>query len=181
MKNYTKEEINEFLFSKTKAVKNFNDLSIKFKRLTPHGPPLPEYAHKGDSGMDLRADFSGLDPQVDLAQYVLPLLPGQRTMVPLGFAIEIPEGFEAQIRSRSGMALKNGVVVLNSPGTVDSNYRGPMGVCLINHGDTVFKIKHGDRIAQMVIAKVEYLPTVEVKTLNNSNRGQGGWGSSGTK
>lgn len=127
---------------------------------------IPSRAHSTDAGLDLQCvnDFS--------------LLTGERTLVKLGIAIEIPTGYEAQIRARSGLALKNGVTVLNGVGTVDSSYRGELGVILINHGEPI-NFKRGDKIAQLVINKIELIEPVEVDSLNSTERGNGGFGSTG--
>lgn len=162
-------------------------MEVKFKKLRDGAPDFPSYATPGSAGMDLRADLSGLgEPFFTNGLW----LPGNRDpqkpinytyLVPCGFSMELPQGYEAQVRSRSGMALKNQVVVMNSPGTVDSDYRGEMGVILGNLGIEGFRIMHGDRIAQMVIARVEQLQIVEAKELSTTQRGAGGFGSTGTK
>lgn len=131
--------------------------------------PLPEYATAGSAGMDLRASLEA----------PLSLQPLERSLVPTGLFIELPTGFEAQIRPRSGLALKQGITCLNSPGTVDSDYRGELKVILINLSDTVQGIQHGDRIAQMVIAKVERAELIQVEELAISVRGAGGFGHTG--
>ncbi len=131
--------------------------------------PLPEYATAGSAGMDLRASLEA----------PLSLQPLERSLVPTGLFIELPTGFEAQIRPRSGLALKQGITCLNSPGTVDSDYRGELKVILINLSDTVQGIQHGDRIAQMVIAKVERAELIQVEELATSVRGVGGFGHTG--
>lgn len=131
--------------------------------------PLPSYATSGASGLDLRASEDMLIP------------PGEWRAVPTGIRISLPLGYEAQIRPRSGLALKNGVTVLNSPGTVDSDYRGEIKVILINHGKEPFLVRKGDRIAQMVIAKVEQVEVVEVEILDETERGEGGFGHTGLK
>jgi dUTP pyrophosphatase len=139
----------------------------------PHGAdlPLPAYESTGAAGMDLRA---ALDADAPL---VLPA--GGRALVPTGLALQLPEGFEAQVRSRSGLAAKHGVTVLNAPGTVDSDYRGEVKVILINHGQEPFTIGRGDRIAQMVIAPVTRGVFVEADALDQTTRGEGGFGSTG--
>lgn len=131
--------------------------------------PLPSYATLGSSGLDLRASEEVLIP------------PGEWRAVPTGIRISLPTGYEAQIRPRSGLALESGVTVLNSPGTVDSDYRGEIKVILINHGREPFIVKRGDRIAQMVIAKVERVEVVEVEALDETERGEGGFGHTGLK
>ncbi len=135
----------------------------------PHAAdlPLPAYATAGAAGLDLRAAAA------------LTLKPGARALVPTGLAIALPEGFEAQVRPRSGLAVRNGVTVLNAPGTIDADYRGEIQVPLINHGQEDFVIARGDRIAQMVIARVEQVDLVEVTALDGTARGTGGFGSSG--
>lgn len=146
-------------------------ITVAIKRL-PHGAdlPLPEYATADSAGLDLLA---AIDAPMTLA-------PGARALVPSGLAIALPGGFEAQVRPRSGLAYKNGVTVLNSPGTVDADYRGEVGVILINHGDEPFTIERGMRIAQMVVAPVTRLEWEEVDTLPETIRGEGGFGSTGT-
>ncbi|MFT6579680.1 MAG: dUTP pyrophosphatase [Alphaproteobacteria bacterium] len=133
--------------------------------------PLPEYATSGSAGLDLLAAIPG-----DAT-----LAPGERRLTPTGLAIALPEGFEAQVRPRSGLALKNGVTVLNSPGTIDSDYRGEIGVVLINHGDAPFVVTRGMRIAQMVVAPVTQLSWNETANLPDTERGAGGYGSTGMK
>ena len=133
--------------------------------------PLPEYATEGSAGMDIRAN---LDDSVTLQ-------PMERSLIPTGLFIELPAGYEAQVRPRSGMAIKQGITCLNSPGTVDSDFRGELKVILINLGNIAQVINHGERIAQMVIAKTEKAALVLVEQLNNSQRGEGGFGHTGTK
>ncbi|HKJ83880.1 MAG TPA: dUTP diphosphatase [Mariprofundaceae bacterium] len=146
------------------------NIQVAIKRL-PHGEglELPFYATEHAAGMDLRA----------AVEEETVLDPGQRTLVPTGLAMALPEGFEAQVRPRSGLALKHGITVLNSPGTVDADYRGEVGVILINHGDTPFHIRRGERIAQIIVAPVTRAELVEVEQLPNTARGEGGFGSSG--
>jgi len=140
--------------------------------LLPHfeGLPLPAYQTAGSSGMDLPAAVT--EPLV--------IEPGARALVPTGFSISVPAGHEAQIRSRSGLALKYGVTVLNAPGTVDADYRGEVSVLLINHGAEAFTVGRGDRIAQMVFAPVNRAGLVGVANLRPTLRGAGGYGSTGT-
>jgi dUTP pyrophosphatase len=133
--------------------------------------PLPEYATAGSAGMDLRANLDA----------PLSLQPFERSLVSTGLFIELPAGFEAQIRPRSGLALKQGITCLNSPGTVDSDYRGELKVILINLSDTLQIIQHGDRIAQMVIAGVERAELIRVEELATSVRGTGGFGHTGVQ
>jgi dUTP pyrophosphatase len=133
--------------------------------------PLPEYATSSSAGMDLRAN---LDAPVILH-------PGQRDLIPTGLFLEIPEGFEGQVRPRSGLALKHGISVLNSPGTIDADYRGEVKVILANLSNVPFTVNDGERIAQLVIAKHEKAEWVEVIGLSASERGEGGFGHTGTK
>lgn len=139
----------------------------------PHGADLalPAYATPGSAGLDLLAAISD-----DIS-----LAPGSRALMPTGLAIALPEGYEAQVRPRSGLALKNGVTVLNSPGTIDADYRGEIGVILINHGDAPFVVTRGMRIAQLIVAPVTQLSWVETTELPTTTRGTGGYGSTGMK
>ena len=138
----------------------------------PHATdlPLPVYATAQSAGMDLMAAIAA-----DLT-----LAPGRSAIVPTGLAIALPEGFEAQIRPRSGLAAKNRVTVLNAPGTIDADYRGEIGVILINHGSEAFTVTRGMRIAQMVIARHAQARWHQVDTLDETARGAGGFGSTGT-
>jgi dUTP pyrophosphatase len=146
-------------------------VTVRVQRL-PHGAglDLPPYATQQSAGMDLMAAIEG----------ELVLAPGKRAIVPSGLAIALPAGFEAQVRPRSGLAAKNGVTVLNSPGTIDADYRGEVGVILINHGEADFTITRGMRIAQMVIAPVTQAIWQEAASLDETARGAGGFGSTGT-
>ena len=140
---------------------------VKFKKLVEDAI-IPDYAHDGDAGMDL---YSVCDEVIE---------PFTWKLVKTGLSCELPEGTEAQVRSKSGIAFKNGVFVLNSPGTVDENYRGEIGVILYNlNAKENFVIKKGQKIAQLVIANVEYVETMEVSEISDSNRGEGGFGSTG--
>jgi dUTP pyrophosphatase len=145
---------------------------IAVRRL-PHaeGLPLPAYETPGSAGMDLRAAAPEHEPLV--------LKPGARMLVPTGFCMAIPQGFEVQVRPRSGLAAKAGVTCLNTPGTIDSDYRGEVKVILINLGAEDFVIRRGDRIAQMVVAPVAQAGWVEVDDLDETARGAGGFGSTG--
>lgn len=136
--------------------------------------PLPAYATAGAAGADLRANLRPGDRGAGLA-----LEPMQRILVPTGLRIAIPDGFEVQIRPRSGLALKSGVTVLNAPGTIDSDYRGELGVILFNHGAEPFVIRHGERIAQMVVAPVVQARFDLADILGETARGSGGFGSTG--
>lgn len=151
-----------------------NAVRVAVQRL-PHGEglALPRYETEGAAGMDLVAALPEAEP--------LTLAPGARALVPTGFAIALPAGFEAQVRPRSGLAAKNGVTVLNSPGTIDCDYRGEVKVILINLGAEPFTVARGTRIAQMVIAPVTQGRLAEVETLDETARGAGGFGSTGTQ
>lgn len=130
---------------------------------------IPEYGSEFSAGADLKAAIDGT--------VVIP--PGGRRLIPTGIRLELPAGYEAQVRPRSGLALKRGVTVLNSPGTIDSDYRGEVGVILINHGEADFEIAKGDRIAQMVVSPVTSVEFVPIFELNETARGAGGFGSTG--
>jgi dUTP pyrophosphatase len=145
-------------------------VTVRVLRL-PHGQglALPSYQSKHAAGLDVVAAV--IEP-VELA-------PEGRMLVPTGFALELPEGYEAQVRPRSGLALKHGVTLLNTPGTIDADYRGEVMVLLINHGSEKFTIRRGDRIAQLVIAPVNHVEIVAVETLGATERGPGGFGSTG--
>ncbi len=147
-------------------------VSVAVKTL-PHfdGLPLPKYETDGAAGMDIRAAIPDGEPLV--------LGPGERTMVVTGLSFAIPEGYEIQMRPRSGLAAKHGVTCLNSPGTVDSDYRGEIKVILINHGQESFTVTRGERIGQMVLAPVTRLEWEETDTLPETMRGEGGFGSTG--
>lgn len=142
-------------------------LSVKIVNKSKHA--LPAYATNQSAGMDLRAELSE----------AIELKPLQRTLVATGLFIELPSGYEAQIRPRSGLAFKNGVTVLNSPGTIDADYRGEIKVILVNLSNETFIINDGERIAQMVIAKHETIEWKAVESLEESVRGEGGFGSTG--
>jgi len=149
-----------------------NPIDLPVKRL-PHadGLTLPAYATEQSAGLDLQAAIA--EPIV--------LQPGQRKLVPTGLAIALPAGYEAQVRPRSGLALKHGITVLNAPGTIDADYRGEIGVVLINHGDQPFTINRGERIAQMVVAAYSQVRWQAVEELSDTQRGAGGFGSTGVK
>jgi dUTP pyrophosphatase len=132
---------------------------------------MPAYQTKGSAGMDLRAF---LEQEIELQ-------PLERKLIPTGLYIELPDNYEAQIRPRSGLAYKNGVTVLNTPGTIDTDYRGELKVLLVNLSNEAFTISNGDRIAQMIIAKFEQPELIEVTDLTNTNRNEGGFGSTGVK
>ena len=137
---------------------------------------LPQYETAGSAGADIRANFA-----TDLRDFGLTLAPGGRALIPTGVRIEIPNGYEVQIRPRSGLALKHGITIPNAPGTIDSDYRGPLGVILMNLGTEPFNIAHGDRIAQMVIAPVVQAAFEVSADLSDTARGAGGFGSTGKR
>lgn len=161
---------------------------VKFHRL-PHGEglPFPAYARDGDSGLDLpaaswwpeRGRVVVMEESVE-AVVRLSLGAGQRMLVGTGCAVELPPGYEAQVRPRSGLADRHGVTVLNSPGTIDNGYRGEVCVLLVNHSEDAVVIKRGDRIAQLVVAPVVRANVVEVEELSETERGTGGMGSTGS-
>lgn len=138
--------------------------------------PLPEYATHGAAGADLRANLAP-----ELRHGGIFLAPMQRALIPTGLRLEIPEGFEVQIRPRSGLALKYGISLPNTPGTIDHDYRGPLGVILINLGHDPYTVAHGERIAQMIVAPVVQARFELVDSLSETVRGAGGFGSTGTK
>ncbi|MBI2261543.1 MAG: dUTP diphosphatase [Caulobacterales bacterium] len=146
--------------------------TLRVERL-PHaeGLPLPAYETSGSAGMDLRAAVADETPMI--------LAPGARALVPTGLKIALEPGYEAQVRPRSGLALKHGLTCLNSPGTIDSDYRGEVGVILANLGQEPFVIRRGERIAQLVVARCEQAALVEVEALDETARGAGGFGSTG--
>jgi dUTP pyrophosphatase len=147
-------------------------VTVRVKRL-PHGEglPLPSYQSKHAAGLDVVAGVPRVEP--------VELKPGARALIPTGFALELPHGFEAQVRPRSGLALKHGVTLLNSPGTIDADYRGELMVILVNLGSEPFVVQRGDRIAQLVIAPVVSVEIAAVEELGATERGQGGFGSTG--
>lgn len=133
--------------------------------------PLPQYATEQSAGMDLRANIGDS----------IVLKPLERRLIPTGLHIALPQGYEAQVRPRSGLALKHGITVLNAPGTIDADYRGEIGVVLINLSDKEFTVNDGERIAQMVIARHETAEFIEVEVLSETERGEGGYGHTGVK
>ena len=147
-------------------------LSVKILRLHPENTdiPLPAYATEGSSGMDIHA---AVEDEVILK-------PGETDLIPTGFTIEIPAGYEAQIRPRSGLAIKHNIGILNSPGTIDADYRGEVKIILTNFGHIPFTVRRGDRIAQMVICPVVRIAWDEVHTVQKTDRGAGGFGHTGT-
>jgi dUTP pyrophosphatase len=145
---------------------------IRLKRLpSALGLPLPSRASPGSAGFDLRA---AIDEEVVLR-------PGERLLVPTGLVLEIPPGWEGQVRPRSGLALRHGIGIANAPGTIDSDYRGEVAVILTNLGEAPFSLRRGDRIAQLVISRVETVEWEEAETLEDSGRGGGGFGSTGVE
>lgn len=146
------------------------EIEVAVRRL-PHGSDLalPAYASAGSAGLDLMA---AIESEMALA-------PGERCLVPCGICLALPDGYEAQVRPRSGLALKHGLTLLNSPGTIDSDYRGEIGVVLVNHGDAPFTVARGMRIAQLVVAPVVRAVLTETQALPESARGANGFGSTG--
>lgn len=144
---------------------------MKIKIVNKSNHPLPHYGTEASAGVDLRANIT--DP--------ITLKPLERTLVKTGLFIELPVGYEAQVRPRSGLAYKNGVTVLNTPGTIDADYRGEIGVILVNLSNENFTIENGERVAQMVIAKHEQTDWELVEELSDTERGSGGFGSTGKK
>ena len=144
---------------------------MKLKIVNTSDNPLPEYETTGSAGVDLRAQL----------QEPVMLKPLQRALIPTGLYIELPDGYEAQVRPRSGLALKKGVTVLNSPGTIDSDYRGEIKVIMINLSNETTVINTGERIAQLIVAKYEKVQFKEVDELNETERGEGGFGHTGVK
>lgn len=144
---------------------------IKINVINTGKQPLPQYATPQSAGMDLRADI----------EESVTLQPLERHLFPTGLRIALPEGYEAQVRPRSGLALKHGITVLNSPGTIDADYRGEVGVVLVNVSNEPFTVEPGERIAQMVIARHEQAEFVVVEELDDTERGEGGYGHSGTR
>jgi dUTP pyrophosphatase len=141
-------------------------MTLKFKRIHPEAT-LPAYAHEGDAGMDVRSVEE------------LEILPGARALVHTGLVMMLPPGWEAQVRPRSGLALKHGVTVLNTPGTIDAGYRGEVGVILANFGSEPFRVAKGDKVAQIVVAPVVRAGIVEAAEVDDTERGAGGFGSTG--
>lgn len=141
-------------------------MTVRFKKVNP-AAVLPSYAHAGDAGLDISACAA------------MTIAPGARALVPTGLLMELPPNTEAQMRPRSGLALKRGVTLLNTPGTIDEGYRGELGVILINHGDQPFEVKPGMRIAQMVIAPVLRVEVEEADDISATDRGADGFGSTG--
>ena len=143
----------------------------KIKIVNTSGLELPQYSTPHSAGMDVRA---AVDSPVTI-------MPGERRLIPTGLRVQLPDGFELQMRPRSGLALKRGVTLLNAPGTVDADFRGEIGVIIINHSDESFTVERGDRIAQMVLARYERFCWDETDSLDDSERGDGGFGHSGVK
>ncbi len=143
----------------------------KVKIVNTSGLDLPQYSTEHSAGMDVRA-------AVDTA---VTIMPGERKLIPTGLRVQLPDGYELQMRPRSGLALKRGVTLLNSPGTIDADFRGEIGVIIINHSDEPFTIERGDRIAQMVLARYEHICWDSTESLDESERGDGGFGHSGVK
>ena len=141
-------------------------MELRVKRLTPSAT-VPKRAHPGDAGLDLCADVD------------LDMAPGDTCLVSTGLSLELPPGTEAQVRPRSGLALKHSVTVLNTPGTIDEGYRGEVGIILINHGRTVFEVRRGMKVAQLVVQPTLRVEVTETQSLSETHRGKGGFGSTG--
>ncbi len=146
-------------------------VEVLVRRARPSASPLPLPAYESEAA-------AGLDLAADVDEPVL-LEPGQRALIPTGLVVELPHGFEAQIRPRSGLALRHGVTLLNAPGTIDADYRGEIGVIMVNLGPGPFRVERGDRIAQMVVAPVSRVTWRESDALSETNRGAGGFGHTG--
>lgn len=144
---------------------------MKLKIVNKSNNPMPEYKTSGSSGMDLQVDIPA----------EITLLPMQRVLVPTGLYVELPRGYEAQLRARSGLSTKHGITLINAVGTIDSDYRGEIRIGLVNLSDQVYTIHPGDRVAQMIISRYEQAEVVEVQSLEESDRGEGGFGSTGLK
>ena len=146
-------------------------IPVRIKRLEGNDLPLPEYKTKGSAGFDLSACINSKET----------LAPGQIKLIPTGFIFEIPEGYELQIRPRSGLAAKNGISIVNTPGTIDSDYRGEVKIILVNHSQTPFVIKRGERIAQAVLNAAPQATLIEAEDLTDTTRGSGGFGHTGIR
>lgn len=147
------------------------EIKLSYVAGADRGVALPAYETRGSAGADVRANFGD--------RQAVSLAPGARALIPTGLRMEIPEGFEVQVRPRSGLALKHGVTLVNAPGTIDSDYRGELGVILLNTGTEVFEVLHGERVAQLVVAPVVQAGFAVVDALSDTARGAGGFGSTG--
>jgi dUTP pyrophosphatase len=154
-----------------KPYKRLQVMSVKVSIINRSHHALPSYSTPLSAGMDIRANLE--EP--------ITLQPGERRLIPTGLFIALPEGYEAQIRPRSGLAIKHGITVLNSPGTIDADYRGEVGIILINHSDKAFVIEDGERVGQMVVAQYSRVEWNETDTLDETERGAGGFGHTGVK
>lgn len=161
--------------------------SILIPIVTETSVSLPEYESAGASGMDVRSELTLVntkflfDASLDLDKNQVTINPGGRALIPTGIHVAIPEGYEIQVRPRSGLALKKGITVLNTPGTIDADFRGGIGVILINHSNEPFIVEQGDRIAQLVLMKVDKIEWRKVDNLDETVRGEGGFNSTGVK
>lgn len=164
----------EYLQSKERVFREMVIVALSWTDEADRDLSLPSYETKGAAGADLRANFG-----VDLREVGVTLDPGERALIPTGLRLEIPLGYEVQLRPRSGLALKHGITLPNSPGTIDSDYRGPLGVIVMNAGTEPFHIQHGDRIAQMIVAPVVQAVFDVAAELSDTARGAGGFGSTG--
>lgn len=160
--------------------------TIKIPVVNKSTNDLPQYAHSSDAGFDFRANIRGIENDkflfnstLNIEDNTLIINPGGRALVPTGLHMAIPEGYELQVRPRSGLALKFGISVLNTPGTIDSGYIGDIGIIVINHGDKPFMVYQGDKIAQGVFSKIETVTFEKINTLEETSRGEGGFGHTG--
>lgn len=179
----------EAMMDLKKILEKYNNM-IDVKIVNKSKNEIPSYATDLSAGMDLRADLTEIKEKfLVMCDYhtdkdrnnEVTILPGGRALIGTGLYIQLPEGYEAQVRPRSGLALKNGITVLNTPGTIDADYRGEIGVILYNASGLPFVVKQGERIAQMVIAKHEKANLINVETLDETDRGEGGFGHTGVK
>ena len=155
------------------------EVTLKMKKYDPNAI-IPKYAHEGDAGFDFTAIINEKDTMGNWADDIL-VAPGEKYIVRTGISMAIPKGYEVQVRPRSGLAYKHGITIINSPGTIDSTFRGEILIILLNTGNEPFKIETGDRIAQGVVSKIPKAEILEVEELDETERGAGGFGSTGTK
>lgn len=179
------ETINKMISEKQEEIKKLINRPISIKVVNKSDNLLPEYATEGSAGMDVRAfikkSHGGLSNE-HLEQWTsITLKPGERSLIPTGLYFELPEGYEMQVRPRSGLAIKNGITIVNAPGTLDSDYRGELKIILLNTSNEEFTINNGDRIAQIVIAKYQKAEFEVVEELGTTERGEGGFNSTGVK
>ena len=189
MNNPNLKSANDLMMMINEKRNELQNLPKKVQVVNKSNNPLPEYSTIGSAGMDVRAyitkeymqRYSGEFVREVYGDFFIRLAPGERALIPTGLYFKLPEGYEMQIRPRSGLALKNGITIVNTPGTLDSDYLGELGVILINHGKENFTIDNGDRIAQIVINKYEKVEFESVDDLGKTDRDTGGFGSTGVK